>query len=140
MVSVGILLSLSSFVLSLTITHTYYYAGIYIDRFVGDGQVEFGVHNSEIRQGEIHEGERFDITLQLQLDPNEGIGSTGIPLNVCTWKSSRGATDSEGVPHDTLGIFLPCEHVSADPILEDTAFAPRLDRSGSSIILHIRGT
>lgn len=106
---------------------------------VRGGLVDFGLNPSTIHQGEMFEGEFIDVTLQLQMDPNDHIGTTGYPFNIYSWLSTRGAVDNNDVERDTFSVFIPCTHVASSPILKDKRFYPRLDENKSSIIVYIRG-
>ena len=110
----------------------------YVDRNVGDGWVGLGEKSSVIRQGECYEGEVFDFTLQLQMSPDDHIGTTGFPFNIQTWRTSRGGVDSKDIPHDTMTIFLPCPHLASSPLMKEKKHYPRFDKNGNSIILYIR--
>ena len=112
---------------------------VFNDRNVGDGWVDLAVKPSIIRQGECHEGEVIDFTLQLQMCPTDHVGTTGPPFNVYAWRSTRGAVDSKQVAHDTMSIFVPCDHFASSPLLKDKKYYPRFDAEKTSIICYIRG-
>lgn len=114
-------------------------AQAYVDRNVGNGWVGLGLKPSIIRQGESHEGEKFDFMIQLQMDPDEQIGTTGPPFDIAAWRSFRGGVDSKDIAHDTMTVFVPCPHIANSPLLKATTYYPRLDKEGTSLIVYLRG-
>ena len=110
----------------------------FVDPYVGNGWVKLAVNPSLLRQGEVHDGEEFDFTIQLQVCPEESIGITGEPFNIAAVRSVRGAFDNKRVAHDSMTILFPTNHAFTLPLLKDKEFMPRFTKDRTSIIIQLR--